>query len=378
MSEENMDFLEVNEGDTVTGTVVKVEEKQVLVEFGYKTEGILPIRELSSLHVDQASDVVNEGDELTLLVKKVDDDEVVLSKRAIDAEQAWRELEATHDNNERFETTDKEVVKGGLVVDVGIRGFIPASLVETYFVDDFSDYVGRDLAVKVIDLDRDQNRVILSHRAVTEEEEAEKKAELLQSLEAGQVIKGKVERITSFGAFVDIGGVDGLVHISQLAHEHVEKVEDAVSEGDEIQVEVLSVDLDNERISLSRKNTLPGPWENIEEKVSSGDVVEGTVKRLVNFGAFVELFPGVEGLVHISQIANRHIGTPDEVLEEGETIKVKVLDVNERDERISLSIKELEEAGNTEQNYADYNMEDDQSTFHVGDIIGDQLDKFKK
>ena len=378
MSEENMDFLEVNEGDTVTGTVVKVEEKQVLVEFGYKTEGILPIRELSSLHVDQASDVVNEGDELTLLVKKVDDDEVVLSKRAIDAEQAWRELEEKHENNEIFETTVKEVVKGGLVVDVGIRGFIPASLVETYFVDDFSDYVGRDLAVKVIDLDRDQNRVILSHRAVTEEEEAEKKAELLQSLEAGQVIKGKVERITSFGAFVDIGGVDGLVHISQLAHEHVEKVEDAVSEGDEIQVEVLSVDLDNERISLSRKNTLPGPWENIEEKVSSGDVVEGTVKRLVNFGAFVELFPGVEGLVHISQIANRHIGTPDEVLEEGETIKVKVLDVNERDERISLSIKELEEAGNTEQNYADYNMEDDQSTFHVGDIIGDQLDKFKK
>lgn len=378
MSEENMDFLEVNEGDTVTGTVVKVEDKQVLVEFGYKTEGILPIRELSSLHVDKASDVVKEDDELTLLVKKVDDDEVILSKRAIDAEKAWKELEEKYDNNEIFETTVNEVVKGGLVVDVGIRGFIPASLVETYFVDDFSDYVGRELAVKVVDLDRDQNRVILSHRAVTEEEEAAKKAELLQSLEAGQVIEGKVERITSFGAFVDIGGVDGLVHISQLAHEHVEKVEDVVSEGDQIKVEVLSVDLDNERISLSHKNTLPGPWENIGEKVSSGDVLEGTVKRLVNFGAFVELFPGVEGLVHISQIANRHIGTPEEVLEEGQTIKVKVLDVNENEERISLSIKELEEAAETEQNYEDYNTEDDQSTFHVGDIIGDQLDKFKK
>lgn len=377
MSEENMEFLEVNAGDTVTGTVVKVEDKHVLVEFGYKTEGILPIRELSSLHVEKASDVVKEGDELTLLVKKVEDDEVILSKRAIDAEKAWQDLEEKYKNNETFETTVKDVVKGGLVVDVGIRGFIPASLVETYFVEDFSDYKDRTLTVKVVDLDREQNRVILSHRAVVEEEQEAKKAELLQSLEVGQVIEGTVARITSFGAFVDIGGVDGLVHISELAHEHVEKVSDVVSEGDQINVEVLSVDLDNERISLSRKNTLPGPWENIEEKVSPGDVLEGTVKRLVNFGAFVELFPGVEGLVHISQIANRHIGTPDEVLEEGQTVKVKVLDVREAEERISLSIKELEEQ-ETEQEYQEYEREDDASTFHVGDIIGDQLDKFKK
>lgn len=378
MSEENMKFLEVNAGDTVTGTVIKVEDKQVLVEFGYKTEGILPIRELSSLHVEKASDVVKEGEELTLLVKKVDDDEVILSKRAIDAEKAWQDLEEKSNNNETFETTVRDIVKGGLVVDVGIRGFIPASLVETYFVEDFSDYKGRTLAVKVVDLDREQNRVILSHRAVVEEEAEAKKAELLQSLEVGQVIEGRVERITSFGAFVDIGGVDGLVHISQLAHEHVEKVSDVVSEGDQIKVEVLSVDLDNERISLSRKNTLPGPWENIEEKVSPGDVLDGTVKRLVNFGAFVELFPGVEGLVHISQIANRHIGTPDEVLEEGQTVKVKVLDVKEEEERISLSIKELEETQVAETEYQEYEKEDDTSTFHFGDIIGDKLDKFKK
>jgi len=376
MSEENMELREVNVGDTVTGTVIKVEDKQVLVDFGYKTEGILPIRELSSLHVDKASDVVNEGDKLTLQVKKVDDDEVVLSKRAVDAEKAWQDLEEKYNNKETFETTVKEVVKGGLVADVGIRGFIPASLVETYFVEDFSDYNGRTLTVKVVDLDREQNRVILSHRAVVEEEAEAEKAKVLQSLEEGQVIDGTVERITSFGAFVDIGGVDGLVHISQLAHEHVENVSDVVSEGDKINVEVLSVDRDNERISLSRKNTLPGPWTNIKERVSSGDVLDGTVKRLVNFGAFVELFPGVEGLVHISQIANRHIGTPQEVLEVGQEVKVKVLDVNEEEERISLSIKELEQE-QEEIEYKEYKKEDDQSTFHFGDIIGDKLDKYK-
>lgn len=377
MSEENMELQEVNVGDTVTGTVVKVEDKQVLVDFGYKAEGILPIRELSSLHVEATSDVVKEGDSLTLQVKKVDDDDVILSKRAVDAENAWEDLEQKYNNNETFETEVREVVKGGLVADVGIRGFIPASLVETYFVEDFSDYKGRTLAVKVVDLDREQNRIILSHRAVTEEEAKAKKVELLQSLEEGQVLEGTVERITNFGAFVDIGGVDGLVHISQLAHEHVENVSDVVSEGDTINVEVLSVDRDNERISLSRKNTLPGPWENIEERVARGDTLDGIVKRLVNFGAFVELFPGVEGLVHISQIANRHIGTPEEVLEVDQGVKVKVLDVNEEEERISLSIKELEQE-QEEIEYKQYEKEDDQSTFHFGDIIGDKLDKYKQ
>src|SRR5699024_1997602 len=244
---------------------------------------------------------------------------------------------------EVFETEVKEIVKGGLVVDVGVRGFIPASLVETHFVEDFSDYLNKPLSVKVVELDAEQNRVILSHRVVVEEEETKERAQLLDSLEAGQVIEGTVQRLTDFGAFVDIGGVDGLVHISELAHEHVDKASDVVSEGEVIEVEVLSVDVDAERISLSRKKTLPGPWSNIEEKVASGDVVEGTVKRLVGFGAFVELFPGVEGLVHISEIANRHIGTPDEVLEEEQKVEVKVLNVDTEEQRISLSIKELEQ-----------------------------------
>lgn len=376
MSEESKEFQDLNVGDTVTGTVVKLDDKHVLVDIGYKTEGILPIGELSSLHVESTADVVKEGDTLTLKIKKVEDDEVILSKKAVDAEAAWKDLENKQKNDETFETIVKEVVKGGLVVDVGLRGFIPASLVETYFVDDFSDYLGKSLTVKIADLDRDQNRIILSHRAVVEEEANVKKNELLQSLEEGQVIEGTVQRITSFGAFVDIGGVDGLVHISQLAHEHVEKASDVVSEGDKIKVEILSVDRDNERISLSHKNTLPGPWTDIESRVAPGATVDGTVKRLVNFGAFVEILPGVEGLVHISQIANRHIGTPQEVLEVGQSVKVKVLDVNEKEERISLSIKELEQE-QEEKEYKQYEKDEDQSGFQLGDFIGDKLNKYK-
>ncbi|MUV39764.1 30S ribosomal protein S1 like protein [Lentibacillus sp. JNUCC-1] len=366
----------VNVGDIVKGTVVKVEDKQVLVDIGYKTEGIVPISELSNLHVEETADVVSEGDELTLKIKKVEDDEIILSKRAVEAEEAWEQLEEKFNSQEVFETTVKEVVKGGLVVDVGLRGFIPASLVETYYVEDFSDYLNQPLTVKVADLDREQDRVILSHRAVVEEENEKNKQEILQKLEPGQVIEGTVQRITNFGAFVDVGGIDGLVHISELSHEHVEKTSDVVSEGDKLEVEILSVDRDSERISLSHKNTLPGPWTNIEARLAPGDVVEGTVKRLVNFGAFVELFPGVEGLVHISQIANRHIGTPSEVLETGQTVNVKVIDVNEQDERIALSIKELEQEEEAKE-ITSYEKDNDQSSFSFGDVIGDKLDKYK-
>ncbi|HLS07380.1 MAG TPA: 30S ribosomal protein S1, partial [Bacillota bacterium] len=349
MEEMNNEMPEIQVGAVVEGTVVKIEDKQIFVDIGYKSDGIVPISELSNLHIDHPSDVVAENDQITLQVTKLDDDEVVLSKKSVDAESAWEKLEEKFNNDEIFETTVKEVVKGGLVADVGLRGFIPASLVETYYVEDFSDYVNKPLNVKIIDLDKEQNRIILSHRAVLEEEAEQKKAELLQSLEDGQELEGIVRRLTDFGVFVDIGGVDGLVHISELAHEHVEKASDVVSEGETIDVKVLSVDQENERISLSRKQMLPGPWENISEKIAKDDVIEGTVKRLVHFGAFVEVAPGVEGLVHISEIANRHIGTPDEVLEENQTINVKVLDVNEQEQRISLSIKQLE----TDQEQAD-------------------------
>lgn len=375
MNQEMSEMPNVSVGDVLTGKVVKVEDKQVLVDIGYKVEGIVPISELSSLHVEKAADVVSEGDELTLKVKKMEDDEIVLSKRAVDAETAWEDLEDKLETGEVFEAEVKDIVKGGLVVDVGLRGFIPASLVETYYVEDFNEYKGKTLKLKVIELDREQNRVILSHSAVVEDENDARKHSLLQSLEAGQVLEGTVQRITDFGAFVDLGGMDGLVHISQLAHEHVEKASDVVEEGQHINVKVLSVDRDNERISLSLKDTLPGPWEQVEEKVRPGDVLEGTVRRLVNFGAFIELLPGVEGLVHISQIANRHIATPQEVLEEGQTVKVKVLDVNEDEKRISLSIKELEE----DQSRAEVEQytKDDDSGFQLGDFIGDKLNKLK-
>ena len=377
MEETKNELQELEIGDEVTGTIVKVEEKQVLVDIGYKSEAIVPISELSNLQIEKPSDVVSEGEEVTLKVIKFDEnDEVICSRKAVIAEKAWVDLEEKMEANEIFETEVKEIVKGGLVVDVGLRGFIPASLVENYFVEDFSDYLNKKLSVKVVELDREQNRVILSHRAVKEEEEEKERKQLLESLQKGQVIEGTVQRLTDFGAFVDIGGVDGLVHISELAHEHVEKASDVVSEGDKIEVEVLSVDVDAERISLSRKNTLPGPWSGIEEKVSQGDVLEGTVKRLVSFGAFVELFPGVEGLVHISEIANRHIGTPGEVLEEEQKVEVKVLSVDADEQRISLSIKQLQEDAQKEE-IRRYEMTEE-SGFQLGDMIGDQLKKFKK
>ncbi|MFS0645000.1 30S ribosomal protein S1 [Siminovitchia sp. 179-K 8D1 HS] len=377
MSEDmnNVEVITFNEGDKLKGTVTKIEEKQVLVDIeNSKVNGIIPISELSSLHVEKASDVVSVGDVLDLIVTKVEEDLLILSKRKVDAENAWETLERRFENNEMFEAEVNEVVKGGLVVDLGVRGFVPASLVEDYYVEDFSEYQGKTLAFKIVELDKEKNRLILSHRAVVEEEKEREKKQLLENLEVGQVLEGTVQRITDFGAFVDIGGVDGLVHISQLAHHHVEKPSDVVTEGEKVQVKVLSVDRENERISLSIKETLPGPWTNISEKAPRGTVLEGTVKRLVSFGAFVEVFPGVEGLVHISQISHKHIGTPHEVLQEGQTVKVKVLDTNEKEQRMSLSMKELEEQDYSRDNH--YEPVEEAKGFQLSDMIGDKLKDF--
>ncbi|MGV2938422.1 30S ribosomal protein S1 [Mesobacillus sp. LC4] len=377
---EDMNQVEVKNfeaGDRVKGQVTKVEEKQVLVDIeGSKLDGIIPISELSSLHVEKAEDAVSVGDELDLEVQKVEEEALILSKRKVDAEKAWEELKGKFESGEVFEAEVKDVVKGGLVVDLGVRGFVPASLVESYFVEDFSDYKGKTLSFKIVELDQEKNRLILSHRAVVEEEQGKKKQDLLAAIQSGQVIEGTVQRITDFGAFVDIGGVDGLVHISQLSHEHVEKPSDVVEEGQQVQVKVLSVDRDNERISLSIKETLPGPWSDIDEKAPKGSTLEGTVKRLVSYGAFVEVFPGVEGLVHISQISHKHIGTPHEVLQEGQTVKVKVLDVNKEDQRLSLSMKEFEERESNEA--FDYELPEETKGFSLGDMIGDKLKNLKQ
>lgn len=376
---EDMNQVEVTSlevGETVKGTITKVEEKQVYVDVpNSKLDGIIPISELASLHIEKAGDVIQEGAEVEAKVIKVEDDVLVLSKRAVDAEKAWDGLEAKLSSGEVFEAVVKEIVKGGLVVDIGVRGFIPASLVETHFVDDFAEYQDQTLTVKVVELDKDKNRVILSHRAVVEEELVQQKENVLESLKEGQVLEGTVQRLTDFGAFVDVGGVDGLVHISQLSHTRVEKPSDVVAEGDTVKVKVLSVDKSTGRVSLSIKDTLEGPWSNISTKLRQGDVVDGTVKRLVSFGAFVEVLPGVEGLVHISQISHKHIGTPHEVLSEGEKVTVKVLDVNEQERRVSLSIRDLEEE--EQEDYGDYELQEESKGFQLGDMIGDQLKKLR-
>lgn len=370
--ETNGETLEV--GDVVTGTVTKVKEKHALVDVHYKFKGILPISEVSNIYIEKMSDALSEGDSIQVKVMKLNEDEkeLVVSKKAVDAEKAWKELKQKFDNQETFEVEIHEVVKGGLVTDVGVRGFIPASFVENHYVEDLSDYIGKKLSVKIVEFEPEKNKLILSHKAVLDEEFEKKKRETLERLKVGEIVTGTVQRITDFGVFVSLGHVDGLVHISELAHHHVESPEEVVKEGEKVKVKILSVDVENERVSLSIKDTVPGPWEKVSEQFKVGDVVKGKVKRLVSFGAFVEIAPGVEGLVHISEIANRHITSPDEVLKENEEIKVKILDINPEAKRVSLSIKALE--NDLEPQTNDYETT---SGFTVADIIGDQLKKLK-
>lgn len=378
MNEEVVNTKALQVGDLVTGTVTKVEEKQVFVNVGYKTDGVIPISELANVHIEKASDVVEVEQTLELKVIKLEDDDLVLSKRAVDAEKAWEVLQGQFTSGEVFDVTIKDIVNGGLVVDLGVRGFIPASLVEMHYVEDFADYKGKTLAVKIVELDREKNRVILSHKAVVEQELDKKKKEAVSSLQTGDVVEGTVQRLTDFGAFVNVGGVDGLVHISQISHDRVEQPSDVLTEGQTVKVKVLSVDADTQRISLSMKAVQPGPWSNVSNQVKVGDLLDGKVKRLVTFGAFVEIFPGVEGLVHVSQIANRHVKNPNEVLSIGQDVKVKVLEVHSEEKRISLSIKEALEENNVVEDYSKYEPTSDSATFQLGDIIGEKLKNLKK
>ncbi|AWC28182.1 MULTISPECIES: 30S ribosomal protein S1 [Bacillus cereus group] len=378
MNEEVVDSKVLQVGDIVTGSVIKVEEKQVLVNVGYKTDGVIPISELANVHIEKASDVVEVDQTLELKVIKLEEDDLVLSKRAVDAEKAWVELQEKFTSGEVFDVTVKDIVNGGLVVDLGVRGFIPASLVEVHYVEDFTEYKGKTLAVKIVELDREKNRVILSHKAVVEQELDSKKKEAISSLKEGEIVEGTVQRLTDFGAFVNVGGVDGLVHISQISHERVGQPSDVLEQGQKVKVKVLSVDADTQRISLSIKAAAPGPWEHVADEIKVGDVREGTVNRIVTFGAFVEILPGVEGLVHVSQIANRHVKNPNEVLEIGQEVKVKVLEVNAAEKRISLSIKEALEENNVTEDYSQYEPTSESATFQFSDIIGEQLKKLKK
>lgn len=390
MSEEmNVNELpEIQEGTVVKVKVETVEDNRVIVSIpNAKYDGIIPISELSSLHVEKASDAVSVGDEFEAVVTKVEDpatdaDEktgnYVLSKRKVDAEHAWEKLEKQFEAGEILEAEVKDVVKGGLVVDLGVRGFVPASLVEDHFVESFEDYKGKMISFKIVEMDREKNRLILSHRAVVQEQKEEQKGEIIQNLQAGDVVDGVVQRLATFGAFVDLGGVDGLVHISQLSHEHIENVEDVLEEGQKVKVKILAVDPDEGRISLSIKDTLPGPWGNIQEKVQKDAILDGVVRRLVTFGAFVEILPGIEGLVHISQISHKHINTPHEALKEGQDVQVKVLEVNENEKRIALSIKALLEDDTVVEEVVEYELPEQETGFSFGDLLGDKLKDFNK
>lgn len=382
---------DIKEGDKVTGEVQQVEDKQVVVHInGGKFNGIIPISQLSTHHIENPSEVVKVGDEVEAYVTKIEFDEendsgaYILSKRQLETEKSYEYLQEKLDNDEVIEAEVTEVVKGGLVVDVGQRGFVPASLISTDFIEDFSVFDGQTIRIKVEELDPENNRVILSRKAVEQAENDVKKASLLDSLSEGDVIDGKVARLTNFGAFIDIGGVDGLVHVSELSHEHVESPEQVVSVGDnvKVKVKVKSVEKDSERISLSIKDTLPTPFENIKGKFHEDDVIEGTVVRLANFGAFVEIAPAVQGLVHISEIDHKHIGSPSEKLEPGQQVNVKILGIDEENERISLSIKAtlpkedvIESDESTTQSYLENDNDEDNPT--LGDVFGDKFKDLK-
>jgi len=383
----------VKAGDIVEGKVVKIEDNQVFVDIGYKYDGIIPIRELSALHLENAAAAVELNQSVTVKVISINDnkEQLILSKRAVDSERAWEDLQVKFDNREVFEVTVSDVVKGGLVVDLGVRAFIPASMVERHFVEDFSDYKGKKLRVRIKELDREGGKVILSQKDVLDEEYEQHKKQVLSSLKEGDIIEGTVQRLTSFGAFVDVGGIDGLVHISEMDYKHVEHPSEVVKEGDKVKVKILKVNPETEKISLSIKAAKPSPWELAADQFKVGDIVTGTVRRLVSFGAFVEVAPGVEGLVHISQISHRHIGTPHEVLKEGQEVKVKILDMNLAEKRISLSIKETEEAPpappkpEKSARYAkDINNNENVSlnnqglSLTLGERFGDKLNELKK
>ncbi|WP_320164866.1 30S ribosomal protein S1 [uncultured Trichococcus sp.] len=383
--------LSIEVGDTVKGEVLSIQDRQAIVGIiGGGVEGVIPYNELSAKPFDEVTEILNVGDVVDLVViKQIKDKEngsFLLSKRRVDAKIVWKEIQDKFENNEIIEAPVKDVVKGGLVVDVGVRGFVPASMVEDHFVEDFSSYKGKTMTFKIVELEPSENRLILSHKAVVESEKEANKGKLMDELVAGDIVEGTVARLTNFGAFVDLGGVDGLVHISQIAHEHVKNPGDVLAIGQTVKVKILSIDKENGRVSLSIKDTLAGPWDAIAEKAPIGAVLTGVVKRLTSFGAFVEVFPGVEGLVHISQISHQHIATPHEVLQEGQEIQVKVLDAKEDEQRLSLSIKALEEKAANEAPAAEdkkekkteeYVADDSDGNFTLADLLGDKLSGLK-
>jgi small subunit ribosomal protein S1 len=336
-------FRDFKDGDIVEGEVVKIDRDEVLLDIGYKSEGVIPSKELSIRHDVDPNQVVKVGDRIEALVLQKEDKEgrLILSKKRAQYERAWGRIEEVMHSGQTITGPVIEVVKGGLILDIGLRGFLPASLVDLRRVRDLQPFVGQELEAKIIELDRNRNNVVLSRRAFLEESQSEGRKTFLQSLQKGERRKGTVSSIVNFGAFVDLGGVDGLVHVSELSWKHVDHPQEVVSVGQEVEVEVLDVDLDRERVSLSLKATQEDPWKEFERTSQAGSVITGTVTKLVPFGAFVRVAQGIEGLVHISEISHEHVDSPESVLQVGQEVQVKVIDVDVSRRRVSLSMRQV-------------------------------------
>src|SRR5580700_992457 len=338
-------FPEINEGEVVHGTVVRVDKDEVLVDIGYKSEGVIPVAELSIRRSVNPADEVSVGDEIDALVLTKEDTEgrLILSKKRARFELAWKNIERAAETGEPVDGRVIEVVKGGLILDLGVRGFLPASLVDIRRVQDLDEFLGQELRCKVIELNRARNNVVLSRRAVLEEERKEQRQQILDRLQPGNVVEGQISNIVDFGAFVDLDGMDGLIHISELSWSHVNHPSEILEVGQTVQVKVLDIDRDRQRISLGLKQTQEDPWQRIVNTYNVNDELAGKVTKVVTFGAFVEILDGVEGLVHISELAPHHVESPREIVHPGDAIRVKILEIDSERRRLSLSAKRVED-----------------------------------
>ncbi len=332
------------EGDVVTGNVVRIDKDEVLIDIGYKSEGVIPANELSIRKSVDPKDEVEMGEEVDALVltKEDQDGRLILSKKRARFEKAWRRIEAAAESGEPVDGTVIEVVKGGLIIDLGVRGFLPASLVDIRRVPNLDEYLSQTIECRVIELNRSRNNVVLSRRAVLEEQRREDRERILDRLQPGMTVDGTISNIVDFGAFVDLDGIDGLIHISELSWSHVNHPSEILSIGDTVNVKVLDIDRDRQRISLGLKQTQEDPWQRVVDTYNVGDELEGKVTKVVTFGAFVEILDGVEGLVHISELAQHHVENPREIIQPGDEVKVKILEIDSDRRRLSLSIKRVE------------------------------------
>ncbi len=362
-------MVELKDGQLVTGTVVKIDRDGVLLEFGYKTEGVIPTRELAIKNDVNPHDVVKLGEQVEALVLTLEDKEgrLVLSKKRAQYEKAWGEIEKKKEQDGVVHGTVIEVVKGGLIVDIGLRGFLPASLVELRRVRDLQPYIGQTIDAKIIELDRNRNNVVLSRRAFLEENQKETRDDFLTNLKPGEIRQGKISSVVAFGAFVDLGGMDGLIHVSELSWKHVEHPSQVVQIGDPVTVQVLDVDFSRERISLSLKATQQDPWQEFANSHEVGQLVYGRVTKLVPFGAFVQVGDGIEGLVHISEMSAHHVEAAEQVVAPGEELWVKIIDLDLARRRISISIKQAAEGGELAAEYQGHFEVDEHGNWVGGD-----------